>query len=560
MPLANADKHAVEAKIIGLNKEMTKSLESILLFKQLKGRANLPDYRIKLLHQRAPNDIKKALQAYGYYTAKINSELIFSKKIWHASYTVELGQPVLIKSINITILGEAQQHPALTQLIDNFPLKKNDIFHHQKYEEGKRALLRKALTIGFLKSSFEKRSVKIYPENYQAIINITINTRKQYYFSNINFSDTFVNKDYLRHYAPFKAGDTYTTAQLFDFQNALNESDLFSRVEVRADQAAAVDQHVPIEVTTEAKKKHRYTLGIGYGTDTGARGSLGWINRRINRRGHRINSKLKLSEIKSNFSSRYVIPIKNPRTDSLRFAISWTNDQSVPNTDTETFVYGVNRTVQRYPRWLETIYLKYQIDSYTSGMQSDKSNLLIPGITWQREPSSKKDFPQKGLRLSLDIKGAHPDLASNAHFLQATSSATFLLPRGKSGRFILRADIASTRFGSLTTLPPTLRFYAGGDHSVRGYAYNSLSPNNLGGEQLLVGSLEYEHMLSKKWSGAFFYDAGNAFNNWPPKLFDGVGFGARWHTAFGSVRIDLAKGLDPSAKPWRFHLSFGPAL
>ncbi len=559
-PLATANKHTVEAKIIGLNKELTKNLESILLFNQLKGETHLPAYRIKLLHQRTPDDITKALQAYGYYAPKISSELIFRKKVWHANYTVELGQPVRIKAINITILGEAQQHPELIRLADNFPLKINDIFHHGKYKEGKRALLRKALTIGFLQSSFEDKSVKVYPETHLATINITINTRKQYYFSNINFNDAIVNQDYLRRYARFKAGDPYTTAQLFDFQNALNDSDLFSRVEVRANQAAAVNQHVPVEVTTEAKKKHRYTLGMGYGTDTGTRGSLGWINRRINRRGHRINSRLKLSEIKSNFTSRYIIPIADPRTDSLRFSFSWVNDQSIPNTEIETFLYSVNRSIQRYPGWLETMYLNYQTDAYLSGTQSEKSHLLIPGITWRRIASAQKAFPQRGLRFSLDIKGAHPKLAADAHFLQATSNATFILPGGKSGRFILRTDIASTRFGSLATLPPTLRFYAGGDHSIRGYAYNSLSPKNLGGEQLLVGSIEYEHMLWKDWSGAFFYDTGNAFNTWPPKLFDGIGLGARWHTPFGAIRIDIAKGLDPSAKPWRFHLSFGPAL
>lgn len=560
IPASNAELHAIKVKVTGLNKELTKDIKAMLPLNQHKKKRDLPDHRVKLLHRRTANDIKKALQAYGYYSSEVRAELTFDNKTWHAKYAIQPGQPIRVKTISITISGEGQQHPELIKLVDKFPLKNNDIFHHGKYEKGKRVLLRKALTIGFLKARFEEHSVKVYPETYEAIINITIDTDKQYYFSNINFNDTVVNKDYLRRYARFKPGDIYTTTQLFNFQNALNDSDLFSRVEVRADQAAAVDQRVPIEVTTEAQKKHRYTFGIGYGTDTGARGSLGWVNRRINLRGHRFQSKLKLSEIKSDFSSQYIIPIKNPRTDTAQLFFSWANDKSVPNTETETVIYGVNRTIQRYPGWLETIYLNYQTDSYVSGTQSEESNLLIPGITWQRLQSQQKGFSRKGLRLSLDIKGAHPELGSDAHFLQAASSVTLIQAGGKSSRFILRGDIASTRFGSLTTLPPTLRFYAGGDNSVRGYAYNSLSPNNEGGEQFIAGSMEYEHMLWNKWSGALFYDAGNAFNSWPPKLFDGVGLGTRWHTPVGPIRIDIAKGLDPSAKPWRLHLSFGHAL
>ncbi len=558
--MSKADVYTVKVNVTGLDKELTKNIEAILPLGQHKKKRNLSDRRIKLLHRRTPNDIKKALQPYGYYSPEIRSELTFNNKTWYAKYAIKPGQPIRIKTINLRISGEGQDHPELIKLVAQFPLKTNDIFHHGKYETGKRALLRKALTIGFLKAEFKKRSVKVYSEAYEATINITINTNKQYYFSNIKFNDTVVNKNYLRRYARFKPGDIYTTNKLFDFQNALNESDLFSRVEVHIDQAAAVDRRVPIEVTTEAQKKHRYTFGIGYGTDTGVRGSLGWINRRVNRRGHRFRNKLRLSEIKSNFASRYLIPIKDPRTDAVQFSFSWTSDKSIPDIETETLIYGVNRSIQRYPGWLETIYLNYQTDSYVAGTQSEKSNLLIPGITWQRLQSHQKGFPQRGLRLSFDIKGAHPELGSDAHFLQTTSSITFIQPGGKSARFILRGDVASTRFGSLSTLPPTLRFYAGGDHSVRGYAYNSLSPNNQGGEQLLVGSLEYERMLWNKWSGAFFYDAGNAFNSWPPKLFDALGIGARWHTPVGPIRIDIAKGLDSNAKPWRFHLSFGPVL
>jgi translocation and assembly module TamA len=108
-----------------------------------------------------------------------------------------------------------------------------------------------------------------------------------------------------------------------------------------------------------------------------------------------------------------------------------------------------------------------------------------------------------------------------------------------------------------------LRFFAGGDRSVRGYAYQSLGPKDdsgqvVGGKHLLVANLELEKRLTPKWGGAVFYDLGNAFDSLAEyELEQGAGIGVRRYTPIGPIRLDLARQLGNSTKRWRIHLSMG---
>ncbi len=77
---------------------------------------------------------------------------------------------------------------------------------------------------------------------------------------------------------------------------------------------------------------------------------------------------------------------------------------------------------------------------------------------------------------------------------------------------------------------------------------------------MLVGSLEYDYRIKKDWSVAAFVDTGDAFDD-NPNLKTGVGFGVRWHSPVGPIRVDLASGLNkPPGSKIRLHLNIGPDL
>ncbi len=126
----------------------------------------------------------------------------------------------------------------------------------------------------------------------------------------------------------------------------------------------------------------------------------------------------------------------------------------------------------------------------------------------------------------------------------------------------MRAEGGITIQDEFDDLPPSMRFFAGGDQSVRGYAYKSLGPKDaqgdvIGGRHLMIGSAEVEMPINDDWSLALFYDTGNAFDNVKDyELAHGAGLGIRRHTPIGPIKLDIARQLEGN-RDYRLHLSVG---
>ena len=100
---------------------------------------------------------------------------------------------------------------------------------------------------------------------------------------------------------------------------------------------------------------------------------------------------------------------------------------------------------------------------------------------------------------------------------------------------------------SVFDLPPSLRFFAGGDNNLRGYEYESISPKDsdgklTGAKYMVTTSLEYQYRVYGNWWLAAFVDSGDAWNN-TPEWKTGTGFGIRWASPVGPVRLDLGFAL-----------------
>jgi translocation and assembly module TamA len=208
-----------------------------------------------------------------------------------------------------------------------------------------------------------------------------------------------------------------------------------------------------------------------------------------------------------------------------------------------------------------TEFLDLTRESYEVGSVEDLAVLLIPGTTlayasqWQAEPL------ELGWKADLRIRGASAPL-STVSFLQADIRAELALPLGERARVLTRTEFGTTYAGSLARLPPSIRYFAGGDRSIRGYALDELGPEDdngevVGGRHLAVGSIELERMIRGRWSLAVFLDAGGAFNDRSDPTYSGVGVGARWHSPFGPIRVDLAVPLDDVQHSIRIHLGIG---
>lgn len=554
----------LNVEIKGVSGEIADNVRLFLSIEQQKVHALLSEGRLRRLHKKAPEEISQALQPFGYYRPVIETTLTQpAADQWQATYTIDPGPPLPVGLFELTVTKEMRNDPEFQILLQQLPLRKGEAFNHGKYETIKADLSRLAAERGYLDARFVKHRVEIDLEQYEARIYLHYDGGPRYRFGEVLLQQEVLDPGLLQRYIPFERGTPYTLSDLLDLQQALNDSDYFRTVEVSPGQAQADTTEIPVSVTLTPHKRHRYSLGLGYGTNTGARAKFGWAMPRLNPQGHRLNSELKLSQIGYSFGAQYHVPIRNPRTDQIIYSAAVINEKTDTSDSTmRTIGASLNRN---RGAWRESVALNYQQEEYEIADERGDSSLLIPGITWSRTWGRNFIYTIDGLRFDISLRGASKNLASDTDFLQLQGGVKAITPLGANNRMITRGRLGSTWTEEFNQLPTSVRFFTGGAQSVRGYAYQSLGPLDEtgqveGGQHLMSGSIEFEHSLNDKWGAALFLDAGNAINNLGDKLEQGAGFGLRWKSPVGPVRIDLATALSREGRPWRLHINIGPDL
>lgn len=554
----------VVTTINGVSGDQLTNVELLLSIVQQSDHPLLTLGRIKRLHEKADEEIRTALQTYGYYRIDIEKSLEQTgEERWHAKYFITLNEPIRLENVNIKLTGDGASNPKLIEIIKQFPLSEGDALNHELYEKTKSAIIQLTTEMGFFEKRFIEQRIDIDLEKYSARITLIIDSGPRYHFGEITLEQDVLNEDYLQRFISFSQGDPYSVAKLIDLQHALSNSDYFHEIKIEPDTSIRDSREVPVSVILTPRKRHKYTFGLGYGTDTRIRGKIGWAVPRVNRRGHRFDSEIKASSVSSSISANYHIPIGDPRKERVTFSAA-VADKTTTTSDSVINSVGVS-LVQVPGKWRRIISLNYQDEDYQVASDSGISSLLIPGINWTRIWADNVTNVRKGFRLDLGVRGASEKILSDSSFAQANLGAKLVRSISAKNRIHLRGNAGSTLTNQFHQLPASIRYFTGGSQSIRGFSYQSLGPTNAlgqveGGTRLLVGSAELEHHLTPKWSVAVFVDHGNAINTLNDPMETGAGFGARWQTPIGPIRVDLASALSREGNPWRVHINIGPDL
>ncbi|MGB5442846.1 MAG: autotransporter assembly complex family protein [Gammaproteobacteria bacterium] len=549
--------------IEGLEGELLENVRNNLSIEQYKDEAALTRSWVWRLHSKAVEEIHSALKPYGYYRPVVKKALLRIDDGWKATYKIDPGEVVSIGFADVQLTGEAQADKAFLKLLKEQRLTAGAPLDQVRYEKLKSSLQKLALERGYFDATFLQHEIRLDLEAYEANIMLHFDSGPRYQLGAVTFQPNPLSVDFLSRYVRFRQGDAYSTTAVLGLQDALNGSDYFSSVDVIPRQEKAEGLQVPIEVSLVSNKRNKYAVGAGYGTDTGVRVSAGFERRRVNRRGHRLAAGLQLSQIKNSLSANYLIPLQDPRTEQLAFSAGYF-DSDTEDITSKTTTLGLSRSGTRWGL-NETLGLKFQREDFSVGDEDGSSLLLMPEASWLWVRADNRTYTTRGARLQFSLRGAAEQLLSDVSFLQAHVQAKFIQKVFGSSRIILRGDAAISFAPDFQELPASVRFFAGGDQSVRGYAFESLGPedadgNVAGGKHLLVGSAEYEQHIRDKWSAAVFMDTGNAFDDFSDSLNTGAGVGVRWRSPIGLIRVDVASALSSSGNPLRLHLVIGPDL
>jgi len=549
----------LQNRFVGINGELLKNVQAQLNIKQLSVGKPLTVTAIKHLNSEASQDISKALQPYGYFKTKVTSQLTHVGENWYANYRIDLGPSLRITQLDMKVTGEVVNDSEFKKLLAKFPLQQGNIFEAAKYTKAKRDLFNLAERRGYVAAKMQQSIVKIDLAKYTAVVILHFASGPRYFFGPITFSRTRFNKKFLDKFLTFKTEQYYSSEKLHKTQENFNSSGLFQHVTIETLSHKAKNLRVPIIVNIIPHKSKHYTFGIGYGTDTGVRGSLGLDLYNFNPWGHYFSGTVTASMQKqAGFEVHYVIPGKNPVTDRYDIAAA---------TQTEDDKLGYSNVIKLGPAyttviygWQQSIRLNTQFENWKFKHQDNYHNsiLFIPNITWLKRKANDPIRPTHGYSINVMTQGSMNDVISNISFGQIKIDTKFMYPILKSTILVLRGSLGFTTISNKDKdkLPLSLWFSAGGAESVRGYAYKSIGP----GTELAVASAELRQKLFGNFYGAVFYDIGGVSNNLPSHYNQGAGIGVVWLSPVGAIRLSLAKPVDKSHSKIRIQFSMGVEL
>ena len=538
----------LDVKVTGLAGEQETNVLALLSIYQERTQDDLTPARAEALHRLAPGQIRNALAPFGLYQVEVTDRLEVPSDpngTWVATYAVVPGAAVKVSRVEYAVTGEGADDPAFPK---TFPMQVGDVLLHAKYEAAKSDLRARASSGGYLDYSLVRHRVLVDLVAYEAIVQFELDTGPRYYLGNVSFKQDLLNEKFLRTFLNFEPGVVYNPELLLALQGRLLGTEYFSDVEIIPRKDATGDSTlVPIDVVATRNKRDKYRVGAGFTTDTGPRVSADWRRRYVNQWGHNFRTELQLSPVLSQWSFDYRIPIQDPTRDYIiiKPQSTWSNLSTQKGWLNSVQVAHSSLTPSN---WRRTVGIDYTYEDYEiSNIQTGISSELTPNISWSKTVADNPINTKRGYRIRYGLLGAVEGLISNASYVSAALQLKWIHGFAEKYRFITRADLGATLAEDLTELPASRRFFTGGDNTVRGWGFNTLGPTEpfndetVGGRYLGVGSLELERSIRGPWSAAVFTDFGNAFDpDYENKFQQSVGFGVRWASPIGQVRVDLA--------------------
>lgn len=512
--------------------------------------------------------IRKGLRAKGYYEPEINFEddkTLLGNRVLVAQ--VDAGEPVRIEAITINLTGEAQNDPDYIALLRTIPVK-GDVLDHGKYESFKSSLTGLALRKGYFDASLTKSQLAVAPQLYEGFWNFDYDSGERYRFGSVTFVNSQIKEEYLRNLVPFKEGDYYTSEQLAEFSRRLSSTNWFNSVVVSPGFDSVYDgKHLPMETLLSPRNKNMMELGGGYSTDVGPRVKATWKRPWINSRGQSLEASTTLSSPEQSIDFTYKIPLKAQPLEQYYLLQTGFKREDQNDTKADSATVNIARYWNASSGWQRSVNLRWSLDHFTQGQDTYTTMLLYPGVNLNRTRQRGGLMPNWGdsQRYSIDV--SNTTWGSDVDFVVFQAQNVWIRTLADNHRFVARGNFGWIETNEFKKVPPSLRFFAGGDRSVRGYKYKSISPVDdkdklTGGSKLVTASLEYQYNVTGKWWGAAFFDAGEAVHDFSNhELKKGAGVGVRWESPVGPIKLDIARPVgDKDKRDVQFYIGLGPEL
>jgi translocation and assembly module TamA len=555
-------------------KEVRELLEHNLDLVRFRGNDRIDREQLQRLVRVAPEQIRTLVATDGYYSPMVSARLDRETGEPLVLVKVEPGEPVRVGEIDLELQGFAA-NPEVEALKQAWTLKKGRVFRQEEWESAKRALLRSVVQTRYPRAQLVDSQATVDPEARLANLHVVIESGPEMRFGELRIEGLKrYPESVVRNLNQIHPGDYYSEAALQSYQSRLQDTGYFASVDVSGDMSAILSEQLdaatmtpeqnaaaamaplPLLVRVVENKRKNVSAGIGYSTNTGNRASITYDDLSVF--GLRMKSALTLETKKQTASSNFYFPVT---PEGYNDSVGASFERSDISGEVTSVASLAGKRTWGTPLLERNLTLELLTETKTVGgvlSSQSKSLPLTYGVTWRKLDNLL--FPTKGYALNAQVGGALLPLFTDEAFVRGYLRGVAYLPLGSSSNAIFRGEAGALASRDKSGVPAVYLFRAGGDQSVRGYAYQELGvPVNgatTGGRYLLTASAEYQYWFKPSYGAAVFYDAGNAgdsFSSLHPK--SGYGVGARWKSPVGPINVDVAYGH--AVQKYRLHFSLG---
>lgn len=517
---------------------------------------------LQRLAKEAGEDARGVAAAEGYYTPRVSVTIDEKAQPWRVRLELEPGKRTTVAGVEIRFSGPVAADPQAqaprAQVRKSWSLRRGQPFRQDDWEAAKRHAVSELSRWRYAAARIAASEARVDPERREARLVIDLDSGPPYRFGPVEVSGTQRYPPALvENLSPVRPGDDYDRDELVVFQRRLTETGYFASVQAAVDVRAGNPAQAPLRVSVIEAPSRQVESGVSYNTDVGPRFQLRYSDHDLRDSAWRLRSALALDAKVQGLN----LDLDSPPRSGGR----WNNyfgrvaQTDIQNELARSFALGVAHYFGTGVAPSAAI-LSWHLENQRAGdVVTDSRHAVYVGLRRTFRSTDDVVSPRAGYFGSVEIGGGLPGASTEA-FLRAVGRASILLPAGRSGDLLLRAQGGVVNSDARQGIPTTFLFRTGGDTTVRGYAFESLGVREsnavVGGRRLFVASAEYIHWIGENWGLAAFVDAGDAWDR--GERFDaalGYGLGLRLRTPIGPGRVDIAYG--EQTQEYRLHISIG---
>lgn len=544
---------------------------------QLEGLEDRPPPSLVALERRVRSDVErlqKVLRSEGYYGARITFDIDADAQPVAVSLGIDKGERYTLARFTVRYVETGSE-------ADDLPVDPSAMGatigapgRAEMVTSARRRLLESLGDMGRPFAEVVDQSVLVDHADSTMSVTLDVIPGELARFGPVDVADAVdVEPDYIESFVPWKEGETYDRRKVNELRKRLLETGLFASVAIERSKSPTPDGELPITVRVDERKHRSIALAGRWSTDQGFSVEGQWEHRNLFGRGELLSLSAEIGEIKQEFAAAYVKPrfLRRDQDLLLDAALAHEDFDAYEGPLTRYFA-GIQRQINE--NWRVVAGVPIEFSKLTDLQGSRKFSLFGLEARGERDTSNDRLDPNDGSRLRLSLTPWYGTGENRVNFVTGRFAIAGYHAVDAAERYTLagRARLGSTVGESTETLPANKRFYAGGGASIRGYRFQSvgpLGPDNtpLGGRSLLEVSAELRARITESLGGAVFIDAGNVYDDEVPDLSTNlqwaIGFGVRYFTNFGPIRLDFGfplNGRDGVDDTMQFYISIGQAF